>query len=187
VTTITLPRRNPIVSAVCQLLLFVDMAAGAGCGPTTQPMVQRLPPESQQQVDVAWDNMLTPPSRLDRALLLDVIVCNRFHQTGVDRLVLRSEKRTRQGTVVLEVNFEKNDPARDEFVVRLVNSNGVELRRERYSRNDVETSTRLLWSGVSDVETPDMTADERADVKKRRERHEQRARQIQAATQPAGR
>ena len=47
------------------LAVMCIVMVGAGCGPVTVPMVQRLPEDGQRQVDEIWQNMLTPPDRLD--------------------------------------------------------------------------------------------------------------------------
>ena len=104
-----------VLVAVC---LFV-----VGChGPLTKPMVDRLDEETQQKVDDAWLNMFTPPDRLDRTLLLDVILSGQLHQYGVDYLRLVSEKHVGDGLVVMEVRYDREDPAFDEFSVSYVDN-----------------------------------------------------------------
>src|SRR5262249_2083604 len=103
----------------------------SGCGGIlTVPMVQRLDPEAQQQVDGIWSNLLTPPNRLDRTLLLDALMANQLHESGVDELRMVSKKRVGDGLAVMEVDFERERPEADGFTFTYVSSPGLEIRRE---------------------------------------------------------
>ena len=70
-------------------------------------MVERLRPEEQRVVDESWLNMLSPPERLDRWRLLDVLVVGSFYEHGVDRLSFVSEKDVWGGRVVTSVYFDR--------------------------------------------------------------------------------
>lgn len=161
-----------------------------GCGPITKPMVDRLPEEQQQVVDATWDNMFTPPERLDRILLLDVLIVNQMHQYGVDRLELRSEKRVCNGRVIMTIRFDRADPAFDEFTISYLDEQGRERRRERYSTQEINARIELLYPGMYVLTTrPEGTADKaaaRERARARRREAEARLAEIAAATQPAG-
>lgn len=131
-----------------RVLLSTICLFAVGCGPLTKPMVDRLDEETQQKVDDAWVNMLTPPERLDRTLLLDVILSGQLHQFGVDYLRLVSEKHIGLGLVVMEVRYDREDPAFDEFTVTYLDSEGYEVRRERFTREDVEERIDFLFSPI---------------------------------------
>jgi hypothetical protein len=170
-----------------RLSLVLVCLFSIGCGRVMPvPMVDRLEPEKQFEVDVAWHNMLTPPDRLDRTLLLDVLLLHQFHAHGVDRLRLTSEKWLVGGVVVMEVVFERDDPARDAFWVTYQDDSGNVLRQERYSRVDIEERLEFAFGdgliiGDEDEEDPEIEA-LRA---QRAAEREARMEEIQAATQPA--
>jgi len=164
---------------------LVLILSGA-CGPLSKPMVDRPSAESQKIIDSSWDNMLSPRDRLAHQLLLDVVTANQLHQIGVDRLSLRSEKSIRGGLIVMEVNYDRARPDADEFVIRCVDSNGKETRRERYSRAEVEESLkRIIGPGPSAVNSAKLTEQERHEQERLRTEHEEFERRLQAATQPA--
>lgn len=152
----------------------------AGCGLLTFPMVTRLSEEKQAQVDDAWKNLFTPPDRLDRTLLLDVLLAMQLHQQGVDRLELVSEKEVGAARVVMSVRFDRTRPSFDEFVISYVDAVGVEARRERYTSGEVkERLSALQWRGEQlDKSNP-------GEKEARRLRQEEWMRRIYAATQPA--
>lgn len=153
----------------------------AGCGPMTKPMVTRLPDESQKQVDSSWDNMLRPPNRLDRILLLDTILGYQLWQLGIDRLDLTSEKRYADGWIRMEVRFDREHPELDEFALTVLDKTGKQLRRERYSQEEVDERFQFL-AGVCEAregETPE-DASRRTAIERRARKEE-----IAAATQPA--
>ena len=164
-----------VLVAVC---LFV-----VGChGPLTKPMVDRLDEETQQKVDDAWLNMFTPPDRLDRTLLLDVILSGQLHQYGVDYLRLVSEKHVGDGLVVMEVRYDREDPAFDEFSVSYVDNEGYEVRRERFTREEVEEEICFLLT--QEEVTDDMDAETREAVELRIAEREARMEEIQAVLAP---
>src|SRR5580765_3227054 len=112
------------------LAVVAPLVSLTGCmmGPLTIPMVQRLEPESQRMVDESWKNMLTPPQRLDRTLLLDVICNMQLFQVGVDRVNFRSEKDVPDGKVVMEIDFRRDRVNRDRFTVTYYNKLGWKKR-----------------------------------------------------------
>ena len=154
----------------------------------TKPMVSRIEPERPKEVDNSWENMFTPPDRLDDLLLLDVILANRFYETGVDRLEMTSQKRVKDGWVTMEVGFDREHPELDEFVVTLVNGKGIELRRERYTREEVDARFEFLSlakggvvvtpAGEDVQQTPEALEARRVEVQARLE-------ELCAATRPA--
>jgi len=145
-------------------------------------MVDRLDEETQQKVDDAWLNMFTPPERLDRTLLLDVILSGQLHQYGVDYLRLVSEKHVGDGLVVMEVRYDREDPAFDEFSVSYVDNEGYEVRRERFAREEVEEEVRFLLT--QEEVTDDMDAETREAVELRIAEREARMEEIQAVLAP---
>ncbi len=187
------------------LLAFLSVATLlAGCGPMTHPMVSRLTEDEQAQVDEAWTQMFLPPERLDRSLLLDVLLSFELHQVGVDRLALVSEKRVGQGRVIMTVNFDRASPAFDEFTIAYVDEAGCELRRERYTSAEImdrlaflfgEGRPRELCWGYAAVQVTEASesgeeqaAAENEEAQRRGARSkelEARVLEIQAATQPA--
>lgn len=161
-----------------------------GChGPLTVPMVERLDKEQQKEVDDSWSNMLSPPTRLSRTVLLDTMLANQFHQRGVDSLRLVSEKQVNGGRVVLEINFEKNAPNFDEFVFTCLDTQGNEIRRERYTRDDVEQRVRVLMDCVQIPEDEEklaaMDPAQLADLRRRAAEQRAAHEAIRAATQPS--
>ncbi len=170
------------------ILLLLGMA---GCqGPLTLPVVERLEPESQNTVDQSWLNMLSPPERLDRSLLLDVLVTNYFHQRGVDRLNLTSEKDVWGGRVIMTVYYDRAHPAFDNFTVAFIDAQGYERRRERFTFEEVKARAAGLFVPTSEPSTrPAVTA---AEIEQQRKAEEEMAARlarqilIQAATRPAG-
>jgi hypothetical protein len=122
-------------------------------GPLTKPMVDRLDEKTQARVDDAWTIMFTPPDKVDRTLLLDVILSGQLHQFGVDYLRLVSEKYAGDGLVVMEIRFQRDDAASDEFSVTYLDSQGYEIRCERFTREDVQDRVDFLFSPIVVDET----------------------------------
>lgn len=175
-----------------RILLAAVLAALAGCnglfGP--MPVVERLEPEQQRVVDESWLNMFTPPERLDRSLLLDVLVTHAFHEKGVDRLHFVSEKDAWGGRIIMTVYFDRAHPAFDNFTVAFVDATGKERRRERYTFDEVKGRMHETYDPIEVPDTqPAMTPEE---IQRRREAEETRAQQlarrilIKIATRPAG-
>lgn len=150
-------------------------------------MVPRLAKEEQERVDSSWNNMFSPPGRLNRVLLLETILAHGFHQVGVDRLQLVSEKRLADGMVVMEVYFDRERPAFDTFTVTLYDAKGVERRRERYTREEVEHRCEALgrMATIAHVRADEVDAERREEFEKQQVWCVRRLEQIAAATQPA--
>ncbi len=126
-------------------LLMLLLMSIVGChGPLTKPMIDRLDEKGQAKIDEVWENMLIPPDALDRTLLLDVILSAQLYQHGVDSLRLTSEKAVGEGLVVMEIRFDREEPLFDEFSVSYVDRRGRELRRERYSRDEINEEIDLM-------------------------------------------
>jgi predicted small lipoprotein YifL len=157
----------------------------SGCkGPLGLPMVERLSDEQQQHVDEAWQNMLTPVDRLDRTLLLDSLLMNQFHHYGVDRLCMTSEKNVADGRVVMAVRYERSSPNLDEFELTYVDGEGNELRRERYTHEEVLRRFNYLWLGPVCAQRSDGDASSEG-IRWRRAAYDDRMKEIRAATQPS--
>ena len=123
----------------------VLLAFAAACGPMTHPMVIRLDEQEQKTVDDAWTNMLDPPHRLARDLLLDVLITHQMHQRGVDRLVLISEKGVGRRRVVMEIAFDRQNPEADAFTFMLEDAWGNVIRQERYDRDEIDDRLAFLF------------------------------------------
>jgi hypothetical protein len=126
------------------VLLIVLCVALSGCGPLLSPMLPRLTAEDQQKIDQVWDNLLTPPQRVDRQTLLDVNVVYWLYSLGVDRLHMSSEKYFNGGIVVMQIDCDRANPDSDEFAITVLDQRGRTIRRERYSRADVDESSKMV-------------------------------------------
>lgn len=167
----------------CLILLLPIVLSGCR-GPLGVPMVERLGEEEQQYVDEAWRNMLAPPDRLDRTLLLDALVYYQLHHQGVDYLRMTSEKDVAGGLVVMDVRYDRDNPTFDVFEFTFVDAEGNELRRERYTHAEVLERFNYLCMGPTrmDRECGEPVPDE---VQRRQAEHNARMEEIRAATQPA--
>src|SRR5438874_2341687 len=117
---------------LCLALLLLP-----GCSPLGFPMPMRLDPQGQQQVDSAWNAMLTPLNRLDRQTVLDCVVIMQLYQSGVDRFTARSEKQTSAGKVEMTIAFDRRKPEADQFAIRVVGPWGGTHRYERWSAKEL--------------------------------------------------
>jgi hypothetical protein len=142
------------------MLLFV-----VGCGPLQKPMVHRPSDTQQQEIDDAWNRALSPVDKLDRQEWLDLFVGAQAYQLGVDKLMFRSEKAFANGRVVMEVHYDREAPDKDVFLVQVLDDKSNLVRTERYSRQDVEDTYKLL------VEVPDGPVDDEQ-TRRRAERWE---------------
>lgn len=166
--------------------LLAGLVFAWGCqGPLTAPMVKRLSPDDQRIVDESWDNMFTPSDRLDRHLLLDTVLLHQFHQQGVDRLRMVSEKFVRDGLVAMEVDFDRANPKFDAFTVTYMDADGNEIRRERYTYAEIQEAIDFLSGPLGLPDTPEMTEEERQAILEAQAAREERLKEIRAATQPA--
>jgi hypothetical protein len=162
------------------ILFIVAAASLGGCGPMAMPMTVRLDEQQQREVDQMWSSMLTPSDRLDRDLLLDVILSYQMFQVGVDRLHLTAEKRFAGGLAVMEIDCDRAGPPElDHFAITVVDRQGRMLRHEYYTRPEVEARIRDMAEAV--ISAPD---NEQQQAQRRRE-VEGRMRRVEAATQPS--
>jgi hypothetical protein len=165
------------------LLSIGILVVSAGChGPLAVPMVSRLGPEEQEQVEQSWDNMLMPADRLDRTLLLDTIIVLELHTRGVDRLRMTSEKFIDGAMVRMEVIFDRDNPDGDAFVLSVLDDDGNELRYESYSSDEITYRISELFGPkmTSDDLEGKLVVDEEAEAARMA-----RLEEIRAATQPA--
>lgn len=125
--------------AACVLLLL------AGCGPLVVPMPSRLSQKEQLRVDRGWNEALAPVNRLSRDTWLDLLVGKSLFEEGVDRLYFHSEKKFSGGTVVMEIHFVRSKPEDDRFTMEIRGPQGEVLRRETYSRAEVEQTAKTLF------------------------------------------
>jgi hypothetical protein len=117
----------------------------AGCGPLQTPLPQRPNAEGQRAIDEAWDKALRPVERFDHQTLLDILMCTKAYEVGVDKLTLRSEKKVAAGKVVMEIHYDRMAPAEDRFEVQVLDEAGRSLRKERYGREEIEQTYTALF------------------------------------------
>ena len=137
-----------------RLLILFLLLLTVGCGPLQKPMAHRPNDAQQQEIDDAWDRALSPVDKLDRQEWLDLFVGAQAYQLGVDKLMFRSEKAFANGRVVMEVHYDRAAPKEDVFLVQVLDDQKNIVRTERYSRQDVEETYKLL------VQVPEGPADE---------------------------
>jgi len=125
-------------------LTIILFAGIGGCGPLFTPMAPQLSPDDQHKVDQMWDDMLTPVQRVNRQTLLDTNVAYWMFTFGVDRLHVTSEKYFSGGTAVMEIDCDRANPDVDQFTITMLDERGRTIRRERYTRAEVEESSRVL-------------------------------------------
>ena len=149
--------RTTLWPACCLVLAFLG-----GCGPLSRPMVPRPDAEGQKKIDESWERALAPVGRLDHQALLDVFVTSQAYELGVDRLTFRSEKRFSGGKVVMEVVYDREEPAKDRFSVTVHGPTGELLREERYGREEVEQTCRELAEQLPPPKVSEQEPPERA-------------------------
>jgi len=167
---------------IAAALLFV------GCGPMMGPMTIHLDPDQQKQVDGMWNNMLTPPDRLDREVLIDVLCEDWLFQVGVDHLHLVSEKQLDHGRVLMEIDCDRACPPSDQFTFTLLDERGKTLRRERYNRPEIEERVAFIHpdrNAFNHYGPTTLPSEDPAHTEARRREIECRMERIRAATQPA--
>lgn len=146
-------------------LLLLALLAG-GCGPLDRPMPPRLNPEDQKTVDSAWDAALGPVGKYDRQRWLDALIGTQAYQAGVDALTFRSEKSFAGGRVVMEVIFDRAKPEEDRFSLTVIDKAGNVVRQEKFSREEVEQTSRDLfdpkWNAPPRADDPPEVAQQRA-------------------------
>ena len=177
-------------------ILLVLIPLLAACGPMMAPAIRRLAPDEQAQVDGMWNNLLAKPDRLDRELLLDVMIVYQLHQLGVDKANYHAEKEFVAGTVLMDVSFDRKLPLDDWFVVSISDTSGRCLRKERYTGEEVwshlasftgsgSTITRSQGPDPSSTTSPGRAATQPTDAEAHAKWLDARMQQIVAATQPA--
>jgi hypothetical protein len=116
-----------------------------GCrGPMIAPAFRRLDADGQARVNQMWNNMLARPDRLNRELLLDVMLAYELHEFGVDRASYHAEKDYAAGTVLMDVKYDREKPMEDWFFVELRDRAGKSIRKEHYTGEEV-------WSHFDDA------------------------------------
>ena len=138
--------------------LFISLCMFVGgCGHMFFPAAQRLSPEDQAKVDQMWNNMLAPPERVDRELLLDVVEAFELHTAGIDRLKLECEKDFTGGTVHMIVDFNRPRPPEDDrFIIMIRDPKGHLLRKETYSSEEVLSHGRQIVGPII-TESPEVS------------------------------
>jgi hypothetical protein len=188
------PLRRLIVCAAIPAFVL------SGCGPVS-PLPPPLDEKDQRMIDGMWNNMLTPVNRLNRQTLIDAILVNWLAELGVDRMHLISEKDFSNGKVVMEIACDRAHPAADYFTVTVLNDRGKILRRERYSREELDKTAAALTdkdrfpsriepvnttqSATQPSATQPATSEETPGYRQHRIEYERRTEAAQAATQPA--
>jgi hypothetical protein len=71
-------------------------------------------------------------------------VAAQVYQHGVDQLSFRSEKKFAGGRVVMEVHYDRGQPDRDCFSMRVFDLRGQLVREERYQRQEIKEASRDL-------------------------------------------
>ncbi len=128
--------------------MIVCLGAAGCAGPLTQPLVWRLDLERQAKVNEVWEDMFATPDRLDRTLLLDVLLVSRLFQRGVDHLHMVSEKQVGDGLVVMVVQFDREVPENDSFTVTYLDPDGMEVRQECFTRDEVVDRMEFLFTPI---------------------------------------
>jgi hypothetical protein len=123
-------------------MLFLALS---GCGPLQAPMPLRPDAEGQKIIDEAWREALRPVDRYGHQALLDVLMLTKAYEAGVDKLTFRSEKKVDDVRVVMEVHYDRLAPAADRFDIQMLDQAGRQLRKERYTREEVEQTYRELF------------------------------------------
>ena len=175
-----------LVSRLVSITISLIPIAGCQLGGT--PMPVRLPEESQKHVNDAWNNALGPPARLDRDLLLDVMISYDMYWTGVDRVRATVEKDLSPGRVVMELQYDRNQPPEtDAFTVTCFDQYNAVQRVEHFSRADIDARRSALNGGeLTLIADPNnVTEEEKAAMQQQADRIRERQLQIIAATQPA--
>jgi len=132
------------VRAVFPLCGAALVLSVVGCGPLTTPMPARLNDDQQKQIDASWNAALTPVFKLDRRAVMDLMVLRYAFELGVDRLELKSEKDLASGKAVMEIHIDRTKPGDDRFDFYVLNKAGAEVRRERYTRAEVEATAQAF-------------------------------------------
>ena len=120
--------------------------AVSGCGPLQAPLPVRLDDEQQKSVNESWEKALSPVDRFSNQSLLDLLLVTGAYQHGVDKLEFRSEKSFSGGVVIMESHFDRSAPDRDLFAVTIQDRQGIVIRQERYTRDQIAATSSELGS-----------------------------------------
>ena len=129
-----------------RVLITFAILMTVGCGPMLTPMAQRVNDEMQKEIDEGWNRALKPVDQLDRQQWLDIFVFAQAYQVGVDKLSLRSEKSFDGGSVIMEIQYDRQLPDKDSFAVTVRDNDGQTVRQETYARKDVEDTYNYFFS-----------------------------------------
>jgi hypothetical protein len=124
--------------------------------PGPSPLPARLDDAVQKSIDDSWSQALTPVNHLDHQALLDTLLFTQAYQFGVDKVSFRSEKKVNQGTVVMEIEFDRLNPDQDRFEVTVLGPNQAKVRQEKYQRKEIEDTCKAF----SDSRRQDLTRKE---------------------------
>jgi hypothetical protein len=132
-------------------VVVIGIVVLSGCGPLMVPAGVRIEPAAQAQLDVAWEQAMAFPHKLNREELLEFVVGDMAHVVGVDRFRFRSEKDLSGGTVVMTVEFDRAVPGQGQFTVEYRSRAGEVLRAEHYSGDEVvQRAAELARSGETE-------------------------------------
>lgn len=131
-----------------KLLALIFSMIACGCGPLHSPMPVRFADEQQKAIDDAWDRAFQPVDHLDGQALLDALISSGGYEMGVDRLRFRSEKNCAAGLVVMEIQFDRAQPALDRFAVTVQDGDGRVIRQQVYMRDQVERTCAELFDEI---------------------------------------
>lgn len=132
-------------------------------------MVERPSEDDQKSLDDSWNRALSPTDKLSRQEWLDLFVGAQAYQAGVDKLHMRSEKAFSGGTIVMEVHYDRFSPDGDLFEVSVFDATGQLLRKEQYTRKDVEQTRSDLFEQVGPFDEEER-AEHEAEIKARWEK-----------------
>ena len=117
----------------------VACLAAIGCeGLDASPMAYRADESAQRVRDEYWRNLIASQGMLDRDKFLHALMEHQPFQFGIDTLRLSSRKVSDGQAIEMEITYERSKPSWDAFSVIIRAENGEVIRREVYSREDVE-------------------------------------------------
>lgn len=126
----------------------------ASCGPLQVPMGRQLDQNQQAAVDAGWQRALEFDDELGRQGWLDMMVGTLAFEHGVDRFHFKSEKEVGARLVVMEVWFDRSKPDDDAFEITVFDDERKIVRKERYTRSDVEESIAVMYQQPETVTPP---------------------------------
>jgi hypothetical protein len=118
-------------------------------------MFDRPDATAQANINTSWNNMLSPPSRLDRHILLAVIVENQLYQRGLTRATLHAEKSIATGHVLMDISYDEQNPANDRFEVRVYDLAWNLQRAETFDRDQILAAERELYDMYQHLSPPE--------------------------------